>query len=66
MEHSTKGRHWIAQAIKHPGVLHKELHVAAGKTIPAAKLARAEHSKNPALARRAHLAETLKHMHKGK
>ena len=55
---------WIQGAIKHPGILHKELHVAADKTIPASKLARAEHSRNPKIAKRAHLAETLKHLHK--
>jgi len=57
------GEKWIAGAVKHPGALHRELHVPEGKKIPAAKLAKAEHSKNPKLAKLAHLAETLKHMH---
>lgn len=50
---------WIAQAIKHPGALHEELHVPAGKKIPAKKLAKA--AKAPGVeGRRARLAETLK------
>ena len=57
---------WIQSAIKHPGALHEELHVPQGKKIPAGKLARAEHSKNPVTARRARLAETLRGMSKGK
>jgi len=56
--------HWIAGAIKHPGALHKELHVPEGKKIPAKKLKAAEHSKNPKLKKRANLAETLKKMKK--
>lgn len=55
-------KNWIAGAIKHPGALKKSLHVAKGKTIPAAKLKKAEHSKNPKTAKRARLAETLKKM----
>jgi len=54
---------WISKAIKHPGALHRELNVPEGKKIPAAKLKKAEHSKNPTLKRRAQLAETLKKMH---
>ena len=50
---------WIAQAIKHPGALHEELHVPADKKIPAKKLAKA--AKAPGVeGRRARLAETLK------
>ena len=55
---------WIQEAIKKPGALHKELGVAKGKKIPAAKLEKAEHSKNPKTRKRAVLAETLKKMHK--
>ena len=55
---------WIQGAIKHPGALHKELGVPEGKKIPASKLKKAEHSKNPKTAKRAHLGETLKKMHK--
>jgi hypothetical protein len=55
---------WIQGAIKHPGALHKTLGVPKGKKIPASKLKKAEHSKNPRTARRARLAETLKGLHK--
>jgi hypothetical protein len=57
---------WIAKAIKHKGALRKSLHVAKGKNIPAAKLKKAEHSKNPTTARRARLTETLKGLRKKK
>lgn len=52
--------HWIQGAIKHPGALHKELGVPAGKKIPAKKLKAAEHSKNPKERKRAQFAEELK------
>jgi hypothetical protein len=55
---------WIQGAIKHPGALHEELHVPEGKKIPAKKLAKASHSANPKLRKRAALAKTLKGMHK--
>jgi len=58
------GGKWIQGAIKHPGALHKELGVPQGEKIPAKKLAKAEHSSNPKLARRVRLAETLKGFHK--
>lgn len=48
------------------GALHKSLHVPEGKKIPEKKLEKAEHSKNPTTRKRAVLAETLKHLHKGK
>ena len=51
---------WIAGAIKKPGALRKTLGVKKGEKIPAAKLKKAEHSKNPTTAKRARLAETLK------
>lgn len=54
---------WIAGAIKHPGALHKELHVPQGEKIPAKKLEKAAHSSNPTLKKRAVLAKTLKGMH---
>jgi hypothetical protein len=60
------GEKWIQGAIKHPGALHKELHVKEGEKIPEKKLMKAEHSSNPKLAKRAKLAETLKHMHHAK
>ena len=55
---------WIQEAIKHKGALHKSLKVPEGKKIPESKLKKAEHSKNPTTARRAKLAETLKHLRK--
>ena len=50
---------WIAGAIKKPGALRKTLKVKAGKTIPAAKLAKAAKGKG-IVAKRANLAKTLK------
>lgn len=55
---------WIQGAIKHPGALRKALKVKKGEKIPASKLKKAEHSKNPTTRKRAVLAETLKKMHK--
>ena len=50
---------WIQKAIKKPGALKKSLGVAEGKTIPAAKLAKA--AKAPGkMGQRARLAKTLK------
>lgn len=54
---------WIQGAIQHPGALRKTLGVKKGEKIPASKLKKAEHSKNPTTAKRARLAETLKKMH---
>jgi hypothetical protein len=51
--------HWIAGAIRHPGALHKELGVPAGKKIPEAKLAKAAKAGGKE-GKRARLAETLK------
>lgn len=56
---------WIKDAIKKPGALHKELGVPAKKKIPASKLKKAEHSKNPTLKKRAELAKTLGKMNHG-
>jgi hypothetical protein len=61
---ASGGGNWIKSAIKHPGSLHKALHVPKGEKIPAKKLEKAEHSKNPHIARKARLAETLKSFHK--
>lgn len=57
-------KHWIKDAIKHPGALRKSLHVKEGETIPESKLKKAEHSKSPLVRKRANLAETLKHLKK--
>ena len=59
-----KHGHWIKEAIKHPGALHRELGVKQGEKIPMKKLEKAEASKNPKLARQARLAETLRGMKK--
>lgn len=53
-------KNWIAGAIKKPGALHRELGVKEGEKIPASKLKKAEHSKNPLERKRANLAKTLK------
>lgn len=59
-------KNFIKKAIKHPGALHKALHVKEGEKIPAKKLAKAKHSENPTMRKRANLAETLSHLrHKG-
>lgn len=57
---------WIQGAIKHPGKLHRELGVPEGKKIPAKKLSKAEHSKNPTIRREANLAHTLKKLRSSK
>ena len=57
-------KQWIKGAIKHPGALHKELHVPIGTKIPEGRLEKAEHSKRPLLRARARLAETLKAIRK--
>lgn len=54
---------WIQAAIKKPGALRKELHVGAGKKIPAKKL-KAAAKKGGKLGKRARLAETLRGFHK--
>ena len=50
---------WIKGAIKHPGALHRELHVPEGQKIPAKKMAEARNSSNPKERERANLAKTL-------
>jgi hypothetical protein len=55
--------HWIADATRNKGALHRELHVPEDEKIPAKKLVRAEHSSNPLERKRADLAATLKKMH---
>ena len=54
---------WISKAIKHPGALHRQLKVPAGEKIPAAKLAKAAHSDDALLRKRASLARVLKSFH---
>lgn len=57
-------KNFIAGAIRHPGALHRSLGVPEGQKIPAAKIEKAAHSKNPTLARRARFAQTLKGLSK--
>ena len=56
---------WIAKAISKPGALHRSLGVPQGERFPAKRIAKAAHSSNPLLAKRARLAQTLKAMHHG-
>jgi hypothetical protein len=56
---------WIQQAIKHPGALHRKLHVPQGEKIPAGKLAAAA-KKGGKLGQEARLAKTLKGFHESK
>jgi hypothetical protein len=56
-------KNWIVGAIKKPGALRESLGAKPGKTIPAAKLAKA--AKAPGkLGKRARLAQTLKGLKK--
>lgn len=43
------------------GSLHRALGVPPGKTIPLAKIKKAEHSKNPALRKKAQFADNARH-----
>jgi hypothetical protein len=53
---------WIAGAIRHPGQLHRDLNVPAGKKIPPYLLAEAAKRKGK-VDERARLARTLGRMH---
>lgn len=57
---------FIQKAIKKPGALRKALKVKKGQKIPAKKLAKAAHSKNPKMRKRAVLAKTLRKISKRK
>ena len=61
----ASGGHFIARAIKHPGALHRMLHVPEGQKIPAKKL-HAAANKGGALGRRARFAEELEGFHHAK
>jgi len=54
---------FIAQAIKKPGALHRQLGVPAGKKIPASKIAAAA-KKGGKLGQRARFAQTLSRLRK--
>lgn len=64
LKRKNGGKLWIQGAIKHPGALHKSLHVPKGQKISMSKIEKAEHSSNPTLRKRAKLAETLKGFHR--
>jgi hypothetical protein len=53
-------KNWMQDAVKKPGGLHKALHIKQDKTIPADKLEKATHSKNPHIKKMAALAKTFK------
>lgn len=59
MSRAVKEERWMQGAVKHPGALHKQLGVPAGKKIPHKMLEKATHSSNPLLKKRAVLAETF-------
>lgn len=60
---AEKQHFWIQKAIKHPGALHKALHVPQGEKIPAGKLDAAA-KKSGKVGKEARLAKTLSHLHK--
>jgi len=60
---SESEKNWIRGAIKHPGALHRALHVKQGEKIPAKKL-KVKASDSPKLKRMKILAKTLKKMRK--
>ena len=62
---AAKKKFWIADAIKKPGALHKELGISKGKKIPATKLKKASKVKGKE-GKRARLAITLGKMRKKK
>lgn len=55
-------KHFIQNAIKHPGGLHRALGVPEGQTIPPARVAAAA-KKGGHLGRMARFAQTLKKLH---
>ncbi len=64
MVDKTKDGLWIQKMHMKKGALHKQLGIPEGKKIPAKKLIKAEHSKNPLERKRANLAATLSKMKK--
>lgn len=55
---------WIEDL--HKGGLHESLGIAKGKKIGEARIKKAEHSRNPKVAKQARAAETLKGLRKRK
>lgn len=62
---TMKKKNWIADAIKKPGALHKELGIKVGKKISKKILNKAA-KKGGKLGKRAQLAKTLASFHKKK
>jgi len=60
---SESEKNWIKGAVKHPGALHRALHVKKGEKIPASKL-KVKDSDTPKMKRMKTLAKTLKKMRK--
>lgn len=60
-----EGKHFIQDAIKHPGALHRELGVGWGEKIPHKKLEEAAKAGGK-LGQRARFAETLEKMREKK
>jgi hypothetical protein len=52
-------KHWMQDAVKHPGALHRELDIPEGKKIPEKRLAKAAKAGGK-LGERARLAEVFK------
>jgi hypothetical protein len=59
----VNAENWIKGAVKHPGALHKALHVPTSEPIPEKKLAKAAHSDSAHIRKMADLAKTLKGFH---
>lgn len=59
-----EGKKWIQGADIKKGALRNKLGIKEGHDIPASKLKKAEHSKNPTTRKQAVLAETFKKMRK--
>ena len=55
---------WIKKAIKHPGALHRALHVPQGEKIPAKKMASAAKHGTARIKQMVSLAHTLKGFHR--
>lgn len=59
-------KHWIQDAVKRPGQLHRDLGVPEGEKIPEEKLEEAENSDDPKERERAQFAENMKGLNKKK
>lgn len=57
---AIRNRPGVKIKASHKGELHRDLHVPQGEPIPAAKLAKAKNSNNPAIRKRATFAANAK------